>query len=215
MLCSKMLASLSQGSSRSFTRQLHSQKFGGNIAVLERYSAIRNFFRQQHVQSLRASDPFPSAKPHTSRTVFLGRQLHQIGIHPTRPFQNSSWTRAFATDVKGPKDSEQVSKNPEPPDGRPTGQQQRPGGAEPPPIPPSRDYENYSRFFRRLAMSLPHAHRPTRDELLSVATNFWQRLRIRFKWFTVRSFRKFNADDISAFVTWFVMSQTLWILIGT
>ncbi|KAF8871869.1 mitochondrial distribution and morphology protein family 31/32 [Gymnopilus junonius] len=64
-------------------------------------------------------------------------------------------------------------------------------------------------------MSLPHAHRPTRDELLSVATSFWQRLRIRFKWFTVRSFRKFNADDISAFVTWFVMSQTLWILIGT
>ncbi|KDR75127.1 hypothetical protein GALMADRAFT_226782 [Galerina marginata CBS 339.88] len=64
-------------------------------------------------------------------------------------------------------------------------------------------------------MSLPHPHRPTREDFLNVATGFWQRLRIRFKWFTVRSFRKFNADDISAFVTWFVMSQTLWILIGT
>ncbi|KAF8893484.1 mitochondrial distribution and morphology protein-domain-containing protein [Infundibulicybe gibba] len=75
--------------------------------------------------------------------------------------------------------------------------------------------DNYSRFFRRLAMSLPHAHRPTRDDLLNVATGFWQRTRVRFKWFTIKSFRKFNADDISAFVTWFLMSQTLWILVGT
>ncbi|KAF9567941.1 mitochondrial distribution and morphology protein family 31/32 [Agrocybe pediades] len=64
-------------------------------------------------------------------------------------------------------------------------------------------------------MSLPHPHRPTREDFLNVATGFWQRMRIRFKWFTVRSFRKWNADDISAFITWFVMSQTLWILVGT
>ncbi|KAL5528658.1 MDM31 [Sanghuangporus sanghuang] len=77
--------------------------------------------------------------------------------------------------------------------------------------------ENYSRFFHRLAMSLPPIprQRPTRDDLLKVATSFWQRLRIRFKWITIKSFRKFNADEISAFVTWFVMSQTAWILIGT
>ena len=76
--------------------------------------------------------------------------------------------------------------------------------------------ENYSRFFRRLAMSLPGMPaRPTRDDLLNVATNFWQRLRIRFKWFTIKSFRKFNADDMSAFFTWFLMSQTVWILVGT
>ncbi|KXN90943.1 Mitochondrial distribution and morphology protein 31 [Leucoagaricus sp. SymC.cos] len=80
---------------------------------------------------------------------------------------------------------------------------------------PPKHLEDYSRFFRRLALSLPHPHRPTRDDFLNVATGFWQRLRIRFKWFTIKSFRKFNADDISAFVTWFLMSQTLWILIGT
>lgn len=75
--------------------------------------------------------------------------------------------------------------------------------------------ENYSRFFRRLMRSLPPMQRPTRDELLKVATGFWQRLRIRFKWFTIKSFRKFNADDISAFISWFLMSQTVWILLGT
>jgi len=83
------------------------------------------------------------------------------------------------------------------------------------PADPPKYLQNYSRFFRRLALSLPHAHRPTREDLLNVATGFWQRLRIRFKWFTIKSFRKFNVDDISAFVTWFLMSQTLWILVGT
>jgi len=83
------------------------------------------------------------------------------------------------------------------------------------PADPPKYLQNYSRFFRRLALSLPHAHRPTREDFLNVATGFWQRSRIRFKWFTIKSFRKFNADDISAFVTWFLMSQTLWILVGT
>ena len=75
--------------------------------------------------------------------------------------------------------------------------------------------EEYSRFFRRLALALPPMQRPTRDDFLKVATNFWQRLRIRFKWFTVRSFRPFNVDDMSAFFTWFLMSQTVWIFVGT
>ncbi|KAF5386105.1 hypothetical protein D9615_002259 [Tricholomella constricta] len=80
---------------------------------------------------------------------------------------------------------------------------------------PNHNLDNYSRFFRRLALSVPHPHTPTRDDLLNVATGFWQRTRIRFKWFTIKSFRKFNADDMSAFFTWFLMSQTIWILIGT
>jgi hypothetical protein len=75
--------------------------------------------------------------------------------------------------------------------------------------------ENYSKFFQNLAMSLPHLSRPTRDDFLNAATGFWSRLRVRFKWLTIRSFRKYNADDISAFVTWFFMSQTLWLLVGT
>lgn len=75
--------------------------------------------------------------------------------------------------------------------------------------------ENYSKFFQRLARSLPPMQRPTREDFLNVANGFWQRMRVRFKWFTVRSFRKFNADDISAFFTWFLVSQTAWILLGT
>ncbi|KIP11561.1 hypothetical protein PHLGIDRAFT_63387 [Phlebiopsis gigantea 11061_1 CR5-6] len=85
----------------------------------------------------------------------------------------------------------------------------------PPTQPDPQQLENYSKFFRQLALSVPHLHRPTRDDFLNAATGFWQRLRIRFKWLTIRSFRKYNADDISAFMTWFFMSQTLWLLVGT
>jgi distribution and morphology protein 31 len=100
----------------------------------------------------------------------------------------------------------------------PAEQSQKPRDAEEtsrPPPPPPPNYDNYPKSLRRLAMSLPHLHRPTRDDFLKVASGFWQRARIRFKWFTIKSFRKFNADDISAFVTWFLTAQFLWIFIGT
>lgn len=64
-------------------------------------------------------------------------------------------------------------------------------------------------------MSLPHLQRPTRDDFLKAADGFWQRMRIRFRWLTIRSFRRYNVDDLSAFLTWFLMSQTLWLFVGT
>jgi len=57
--------------------------------------------------------------------------------------------------------------------------------------------------------------RPTKEELLSTATGFWQRLGIRFKWFSIRSGRRFNTDDISAFVSWFFLGHIIWIIVGT
>ena len=38
-------------------------------------------------------------------------------------------------------------------------------------------------------------------------------VRIRFKWFTIKGFQKFTGGRISAFITWFLMSQTLRMLI--
>jgi mitochondrial distribution and morphology protein 31 len=86
----------------------------------------------------------------------------------------------------------------------------------PPPVNPSSNlHDNYPRFFRRLAQSLPHVSRPSRDDFLNAANGMVQRMRVRVRWFFIRNFRKFNADDISAFVTWFLVGQGLWILIGT
>ena len=57
--------------------------------------------------------------------------------------------------------------------------------------------------------------RPSREELLAAATGFWSRLKVRFKWFSIRSARPFNADEIGAFFSWVLLGHVLWIILGT
>jgi distribution and morphology protein 31 len=72
-----------------------------------------------------------------------------------------------------------------------------------------------SKMFYERFQNINQLHRPTRDELLAAATGFWSRLKIRFKWFSIRSLRPFNADDISAFFSWVLLGHVIWILVGT
>ncbi|KXT07970.1 hypothetical protein AC579_6922 [Pseudocercospora musae] len=62
---------------------------------------------------------------------------------------------------------------------------------------------------------LPHLHRPTKEELLAAANGFWHRLQIRFKWFSIRSVRPFNHEEIFAFLSWIFWGHVLWFVIGT
>jgi len=62
---------------------------------------------------------------------------------------------------------------------------------------------------------LSHLHRPTKEELLAAATGFWSRLRVHFKWFSIKSSRPFNIDDISAFFSWILVGHVMWIILGT
>lgn len=202
-----MLSAIAQRSVLlSSRRQAHS-------ASLERYGLIRSFFLRQVntpasvAFSVRISAQITARPHHTSNygryppSIDVQRSLRRLhgarSVHTTtRLAQNDKQNRPLA-DTGAQK---------EPPS---TDNPAEKGGPDP------RQYENYSKYFRTLAMSLPHLHRPTRDDFLNAATGFWSRLRIRFKWLTIRSFRKYNADDISAFVTWFFMSQTLWLFVGT
>ena len=110
----------------------------------------------------------------------------------------------------------QGSKHPQkpPPEAGQTSQ----SSSEKPPSPSSPEYDS---FYERLNLphfrspSLPQFHRPTKEELLAAATGFWSRLRIRFKWSTIRSLRPFNLDEITGFVTWILMGHIIWIVIGT
>lgn len=81
--------------------------------------------------------------------------------------------------------------------------------------PPSarRDHaQNYTPFIRRLiqqsSLPLRSNYRPSKEELLGAASSWWQRLRIRIKWFTIRGWRRFNTDDLSAFASWFVVGNS-------
>ncbi|CCF54446.1 hypothetical protein NDA11_003975 [Ustilago hordei] len=100
-------------------------------------------------------------------------------------------------------------------------------------------FANYPRSLQRLAIravpastqsgqsrpssdtgneALSHEHyryRPSKEDLLRFAQGFWTRLRIRFKWFTIRGFRRFNADDISAFFTLGGFTTAVFIIVGT
>jgi distribution and morphology protein 31 len=73
--------------------------------------------------------------------------------------------------------------------------------------------QDYTPFIRRLIASSKviqsgSPHRPSKEELLAAANGWWQRFRIRLKWFTIRGWRRFNADDFSAFASWFVLGNS-------
>ncbi|KAJ5760085.1 Mitochondrial distribution and morphology protein 31 [Penicillium odoratum] len=62
---------------------------------------------------------------------------------------------------------------------------------------------------------IPHLHRPTKEELLEAATGFWSRLKVRFKWFSIRSVRPFNLDEITALFSWVLLGHVVWVVVGT
>ena len=72
-----------------------------------------------------------------------------------------------------------------------------------------------NRHLRNRLPDISHIHRPSREELLAAATGSWSRLKVRFKWFSIRSVRPFNADEIGAFFSWFLLGHVLWIILGT
>lgn len=55
----------------------------------------------------------------------------------------------------------------------------------------------------------------TREQLLSKATNFFSRMRIRLKWMLKKSNRPFNTDDYSAVFSWLVMGNVLLFFLAT
>ena len=191
--------------SRSSLILKHSSR-AAQFAYSDRYSVIRTFFTRPVPPS--PSPPFPLARrpapifPSTF-PLYLHRNFRSsCSTRDDRPFKHTAPER--------PRPLEQPQKTA--PNSLPNHDSLRPDNS------PAHLYDNnYPRFFRRLAQSLPHAHvaRLSRDDFLNAANGIVQRMRVRVRWFFIRNFRKFNADDISAFVTWFLVGQGLWILIGT
>ena len=119
---------------------------------------------------------------------------------PSQPSNTTAPKAELSPDNKAP-----------PPVTPPPKQEQPHSQPQPQPQPPQE--EHYS-ILNHLP-HLPTLHRPTKDELLAAATSAWSRFKIHFKWFSIRSFRPWNADDVSAFITWFVAGHVIWILVGT
>lgn len=206
-------------SRRNVDLALDTRKYDPN--TIDRYITVRKFFKQKVRQPRDDFTRIIVTRTFQRRVLNVQHLQHPYSLRPTpiafpvRLFHASSSRRQ---ELHGSKDIPEKGSNTEDKGSSTSSQQiveENSGvkNANIHHVPPN--YENYSRFFRRLAMSLPPMHRPTREDFLNLTTNVWQRLRVHFKWFTIKSFRKFDADEVSAFLTWFLMSQTLWILIGT
>ncbi|KAI5287648.1 Mitochondrial distribution and morphology protein 31, mitochondrial precursor [Ascosphaera aggregata] len=70
------------------------------------------------------------------------------------------------------------------------------------------------------SVKLPHIsdhylHAPTKEQLLAASTGFWSRLKVRFKWFSIRSVRPFTFDEIAALFSWLIIGHALWVVFAT
>ncbi|KAK3306547.1 mitochondrial distribution and morphology proteins-domain-containing protein [Chaetomium strumarium] len=84
-----------------------------------------------------------------------------------------------------------------------------------PPAPEASEGESLANSVSKYLHLPKMPHRPTKEELLAAASGFGQRLKVRFKWFSIRSMRPWNADEWGAFLSWFVFGHIVWILVGT
>lgn len=178
---------------------------------LSRYTLIRSFFTQQASISPRP----PSSRPSTIQYLAQRRwNSHQpssskedcphcspedSSLSPIRsPATFSHPSSPFLSDSKTKSHSSNFSNDSWPVD---------------PKYATRRDHaQNYTPFVQRLisrtSLPLSNVHRPSKEELLSAATSWWERLRIRVKWFTIRGWRKFNTDDLSAFFSFIVVGNS-------
>ncbi|CAI6341423.1 unnamed protein product [Periconia digitata] len=83
-----------------------------------------------------------------------------------------------------------------------------------PPVPPPSTGTHFLGHLPHLP-HLPHLKRPSKAELLDAASGFWSRIRVHFKWLTIRSTRPFNADEIYALLSWILAAHFLWVVLGT
>ncbi|KJX97512.1 hypothetical protein TI39_contig483g00008 [Zymoseptoria brevis] len=173
----------------------------------------------------------PIARPFPNTATTLGAR-HYLATPSNAP---SRWPRPTTLDVRGfnpsaaqrfsrgrvtgPaswlmqrrwKSDERTIRDHTPPD-----EQKLPSGAQKGEDRTSAATSESSGSSKHLLNRLPHLHRPTKEELLAAATGFWHRLQIRFKWFSIRSVRPYNAEEIFAFISWIFWAHVLWVVIGT
>jgi len=147
--------------------------------------------------------------PSTSEAITVSQQVVSIG-DAVRVWKytggSSRQVRVYAGeagDGKTPK-SKQPSATPE---------SQKPR-YEPPSPPHERSSQNHD-YFRDHFPNMPRLHRPTKEELLAAASGFFSRLKVRFKWASIRSMRPFNSDEIWGFISLIAFGHVVWLFIGT
>ncbi|AEO67107.1 uncharacterized protein THITE_2154828 [Thermothielavioides terrestris NRRL 8126] len=137
----------------------------------------------------------------------LARQIW-IKSRQARDGRACAGKRASSSSSKGEEDKSNASTT----DGKPDAPQQSPSTTL---SPQASENESLAESMSKYLHLPKMPHRPTKEELLAAASGFGQRLKVRFKWFSIRSMRPWNADEWGAFVSWFLFGHIVWILVGT
>lgn len=138
----------------------------------------------------------------------LARQTWQRSIHTGRPGRPRAPGRRNQSTKAGEDTPKGTAAQPEETHQRNTPPETRE-------VPQSADAESIANSVSKYLHLRKKPHRPTKEELLAAASGFWSRLKVRFKWFSIRSMRPWNADEWGAFVSWFMLGHLVWILVGT
>lgn len=153
---------------------------------------------------------------------FFTKQAALTPAIPSSPLRASRSSSSTLTLLRTRRTQRFNSSSPPPKEPCPNCPASQSSNSPPPPsVPPKVSYppgtpghaQDYTPFIRRLisqsTLLKPNSpHRPTKEQLLEAATSWWERLRIRIKWFTIRGWRRFNTDDLSAFASWFVLGNS-------
>ncbi|KAI1336873.1 mitochondrial distribution and morphology proteins-domain-containing protein [Xylariaceae sp. FL0016] len=128
-----------------------------------------------------------------TRSVHTGRGRTPRVIRRTKSYKTNAPKESTASQQKSHSKSEPIAKT-----------DTKISDAEP----------SKSKYFH-LPTSIHLPHRPTKEELLAAANSFGERLKVRFKWLSIRSMRPWNNDEWGAFLSWFLFGHLVWILVGT
>ena len=175
--------------------------------------------RPSHVKTLpahllRAASPRPTPVQHSVTVAVLSAWSRHASTRSYRALRRSrSGDRRNKSSVTdGPSKSKpnpgapQAELSPNPPNSPPP--------SKPTQSTPEPKHDESHTILDRLP-HVPHLYRPSKQELLAAASGFWSRMKVRFKWLTIRSNRKFNADEIYALFSWVLAAHVAWVILGT
>jgi len=181
----------------------------------------RSITANSHVLGLSTTSPYPGHAPglllraSSPRTGRLQQSVAGTVFSAWRRNASSKAGRALqrnrGSDRRNKSSATNGSSKTKP---EPTGQ--TPQSSKTPPPKPKPEASGAAKpLLDRLPHHLPHIYRPSKAELLEAASGFWSRIKIHFKWLTIRSTRPFNADEIYALFSWIIAAHFLWIVLGT
>lgn len=210
-------------------RTIHSERPFSQSAKASRHTTKRSFTGPGLLLigfTTHASQPAPGPCTSVAESAATAAPSAKLDI---RRLARLAWQRSIHTDARGGRGGAVVESRRHMAsksgggdnEGKPAAPNPKPDVSKPPPEsgqPAAPHHEHHESMVETMSkyLHMPKMpHRPTREELMAAANGFWQRMKVRLKWASIRSMRPWNIDEWGAFVSWFLFGHLVWVLVGT